>query len=135
MKWVRRGENARALGLGVVLLGGVVLFGGVVNAHYPIGDWLFFHYALAWLLALVFLGASFVGGYGLLEHLGGTTLPKREELTLAPALGVLAFGLLVFFIGLVGGLWAGSFYAIPALLVAVGWGRASRDFPRFVRHL
>ncbi|HEX5098020.1 MAG TPA: hypothetical protein VFV94_00900 [Polyangiaceae bacterium] len=135
MKWVRRGENARALGLGGVLLAGFLFFGSVVNAHEPLGEWLFFHYALAWVLALVLLGSSFVGGYGLLEYLGGARFSKREELTVATAVGVLTFGLLVFFIGLVGGLWAGSFYAIPAILVAVGWSRAARDLPRFVRLL
>lgn len=134
-RWLAHGGRVRALGLGAILLGACVLFGWVVHGHYSLGDWLFFHYALAWLLALALFGASFVGGYGLLEHLGGASFSKREELTLAPAIGVVVFGLSVFFVGLVGGLWVGSFYALPVLLVALGWGRAWRDFPRLLRHL
>ncbi len=133
-----RGEpwlRVRTVGLAVVLGGAVLLFAHLVNQHYPLKDWLFFRYALAWLLSLVFFGSSLIGGYGLLAWVGVRSLPKREELALASAVGVLSFGLLVFFLGQLHLLGVAGFVAIPALLVAAGWRRTARDLPRIVRRV
>ncbi len=127
--------GARTLGLAALLVAAIFFLAFQVNQHFALKDWLFFRYARAWLVALLFFGSSLVGGYGLLGHVRGRSWPAREELTVAAGVGVLAFGLLVFLVGLVRGLGLVSFWAIPALLVAIGWKRCARNVPRFARRV
>ena len=54
---------------------------------------------------------------------------------MAAALGIAAFGVLVFLVGLVGGLGVPGFVAIPTLMVAMGWRRATRDLPPLLRRV
>jgi hypothetical protein len=120
--------------LAAVLALAVVLFGYELGLHQPLGDWLFFRYLRAAVAAAVFGFASLVAGHALLVRILGRTLPLGEHVTIALALGVLAFFLVSFSFGMLG--WYGRwfFFGAPALLVAFGASRFARTVARFRRH-
>jgi hypothetical protein len=123
-------SRPRSIGLGLVLVAGALFFASVVDQHYPLKNWLFFRYARVWILSLVFLASSSVGGYGIMGYLGGRSFPKREELALATGIGVFAFGLLIILLGHLGLLGLVCFLGTPAILVGIGFRRCARDWPR-----
>jgi hypothetical protein len=107
----------------VLVLAGLGVFALVADRHYPLRHWLFFLYARAWAMGLLFVAASLAAGARLLGWLLPEPGPLGERLSISFALGVLVFGLGIFVGGLCGlyGVW--FFFLWPAALLAFG-GRA-----------
>jgi hypothetical protein len=126
-------ERYRAPLLAAVLVAALVYFGNVLEHVYALRKWLFWHYLGCWVGAVAWLAACLIGGYALLGAIVRGALPKLEQLTLGLALGVGAFGLAVFFVGLVHGLNVVTFFLLPAAFAAVGWRYSGRELFRFAR--
>lgn len=116
-------------------LGGVALFLSVVGDHYPVRKWLFWVYGEIWMLTL-FCGAGCLAtGDLVLERVFGYRAPLRERLVMGFAVGVLAFMVGVFVVGLFGGLGAVFFFLWPAVMIALGAPRLVRTLRRIARRL
>jgi hypothetical protein len=92
----------------------------IFGQTYPIREWLIFRYARAWLWALVFVASSLSVGNWLVTALSPPGERLDGQLTLGFATGVYVFFLATFAAGLAGWLNQASFFAIPALLFALG---------------
>lgn len=97
--------------------------------------WLFFRYARAAFLAALFSLACLVSGHALLVRVLRRTLPFDEHLTLALALGVVAFFFASFGFGIVGLYGPVFFLGCPLLLLALGGRSFLRAATRFRRHV
>jgi hypothetical protein len=112
----------------------VVLLGYQLGQHEPLQDWLSFRYLRASLAAAGFAFASLVGGHAILVRVLGRTLPLAEHVTIAFALGVFAFFLVSFAVGIAGGYGTWFFFGAPTVLVSFGASRFGRTVARFRRH-
>jgi hypothetical protein len=126
----------RRVALAIVLAGGAALFLSVVHEHYPIQKWLFWHYALPDLAVLVVLASFLFAGHAITRLARGTALPVLEHLAVSFAVGLYAFELSMFLLGLAG-LWNRAiFFALPLVLLAAGalpvWKSARRIGPRLL---
>jgi hypothetical protein len=128
-------RRGRSLLAALVLLSATAFFVWFGNASYPVEEWLFFKYLLAWSCVLLFASASMVGGWWLLALI--TPQPPRwgERLLLAVALGVLAFYSLMFLFGIAQLYSPGTFYALPLILLGLGGPRFLRDVQRILPRL
>jgi len=125
-RWI---ERVRRAALALLLLGGIGWFGHVVDGHYPIGEWLFWRYAVYWLCCAV-LSLGFLSlGNAIVTGVLGHRLPLLEQLAVSFTLGMFAFELLMFFCGL-GQLYnAKLFVLLPLFAIVVGLGPL-RDWVR-----
>jgi hypothetical protein len=130
--WITR---TRAAALPVVLLLGALYFASVVGAHYPIGRWLFFRYAGAWLASAAFAAACLSSGHAILRRALGHTLPLAEHAAIAFAVGVYVFFLSMMLAGLAGLLGPALFVGLPLALIAAGAPSLLRSTRRLARHL
>ncbi|MEO8185370.1 MAG: hypothetical protein ABI895_41710, partial [Deltaproteobacteria bacterium] len=121
-------DRARRIGLVLTLLLGAGLLAAFVHQHYPIQHWLFWHYAVSWLITLFCSVACLSSGNALAAKVLGHRVPLVERMTLGFAAGVLAFGLAVFVVGVLGGLNVATFFVLPLLLTASGAARLARDW-------
>ncbi len=126
-------ERARGFFLVAVLAAGLVYFGVKVDGVYPVKDWLFLRYAAYWVVSLAWLASCLLAGYALCGVLVRGALPKLEQLTLGLALGVLCFGLGVFFVGLAHGLSVLTFFLLPAVFALFGYRRSGKELLHFAR--
>jgi hypothetical protein len=120
-------EKARTIGLVATLLAGAALFAVVVGRHYPLEDWLFWRYLGYWVAALFWASCCAASGYSLLTWFLPAGLSMGERLSLGFVVGVFAFSLAIFFVGLLGGLGAITFFALPLAFLAGGAPRLVRD--------
>jgi hypothetical protein len=105
----------------------------VFGRTYPLTEWLIPRYARAWLWAFVFVISSLSVGNLLVTVLSAPGERSDGQLTLGFATGVYVFFLAVFVAGVAGWLNQVAFFAIPALLFAVGAPalfRTAKDFLR-----
>ncbi|HEY2408490.1 MAG TPA: hypothetical protein VGI10_20935 [Polyangiaceae bacterium] len=130
-------EGAAAL----LLVAGVALFAAVGNQHYPIADWLFWHYAVYWLASLACVVACFGIGSASLRALGLRGLRTLEHLSLAFALGLFEFELAMFLLGALHLYRAVLFFTLPIGLVVVSfnelrslWSHLRRRERRLARY-
>jgi hypothetical protein len=130
---IQVGERVRRYGVGVVLLAGALFFLGFVHQSYPVHHWLFWRYVGYWLGVTYWALACLSFGHRLLSRLLGSTLRKSELFTLAAPCGAFAFGLAIFFIGLLHGLNVVTFFALPAAFLAWGARGVIRDVRRWLR--
>jgi len=91
-----------------------------VNAHYAIRHWLLPVYVGYFGLTLYFNAACLSAGYALLRLLVPTGLPVRERIFLSMAVGVLAFYLGTFLLGLLHLYGIGYFLLYPLALLLCG---------------
>ena len=120
----------------VVAAGAVTLTLLFLNQHQPLSQWLFWRFATIYGCVLFFGAACLSAGHAALGLLvKNRPLPLRERLLLDFAAGVLLFALAVFLVGVCRGLGHASFWAIPAVLLAVGLPRCLRDARRIAPHL
>jgi hypothetical protein len=108
-----------------------LLLARIFNLHYPLADWLFFRYALAWLYTALFCAAALAIGNVIVSALSLPGERQDGHVTLSFAAGVIAFGLCMFAVGFAGWLRPATFVAVPAALLALGAPRARRDLTRF----
>lgn len=130
--WITR---AREAALPAVLVLGGLCFAWVVNAHYPIGRWLFFRYAGAWLASAAFAAACLSSGHAIVRRALGHTLPLAEHAAISFAAGVYVFFVAMTLAGLAGLLGPALFVALPLALIAVGAPSLLRSARRLARHL
>lgn len=102
-----------------VALAGLVIFHRAVAPHDPPGAWLVWRYLSVIAQASVFAASALCGGFFLSSALR-LSAPLRERLVLSFALGVLAWGLVIVGVGLIGALGRATFFAIPLLFFGVG---------------
>jgi hypothetical protein len=125
-------ERLRAPASTLVLAVGLIGFAVFVHGFYPIHTWLFWRYAgyvllvLAWTACCLSLGYEVVCRYC-------PWLTKTEQLTVGLAVGVLSFGLAIFFIGLIHGLHPVTSVLLPLAFLASGARRLRRDVPKLAR--
>jgi hypothetical protein len=113
-------ERLRIVLLCLALAFGLGLFLATVNRHYAIGHWLIWRYLTAAGLATFWAAACAAMGCWLGTRLGLCAGGNRDELALAFPLGVLAFQLAVFLLGLCHLLGSFTFVALPVGFLLVG---------------
>ncbi|HXK16736.1 MAG TPA: hypothetical protein VNG33_02945 [Polyangiaceae bacterium] len=128
------GPGARRFGLLGVLAVGTLLFAAVLQRHDALGGWLFFHYLRSAFFAALFASACLAAGHTLLVRVLGRSLPLEEHVTIAFALGVLAFFLTTFTCGVLGFLGPTFFLACPSLLLLFGARKSLRTLEALKRH-
>lgn len=127
----------RGAGLVLALLYGGRYFLQKVDGHYPIGQWLFWRYALCWLLAILWATACLSAGHAVLKYVVRRQLPLVEHVVTAFASGVF-----VFFLGMLGGgllhLYGTAFFVGWPLVLTLAGAPAvfvtGRRVRRHVRH-
>lgn len=114
----------------LLALGGVAvaLLAWLANPHYPIREWLFWHYAGAWIATLVWAFGCGAVGHAILVGVLRRPFEPLRQLAIAWALGIFAFGLSVFVLALGQQLKPAAFFLLPAAF-CLGAG------PAFVRYL
>ncbi|HEU4534207.1 MAG TPA: hypothetical protein VFS00_08815 [Polyangiaceae bacterium] len=130
----RLGRVARQGLLTAALLAATYHLATIFNAHYPVREWLFWHYLRCWAHALAFGLACLSSGRLVVRALTRAEGPTTgEQWALGFATGALAFGLALFGVGLAGGLNAVAFYAVPGALFAVGAPGLARELRAALR--
>ncbi len=117
--WLTRARSSGALPL-LVGLGALVVFYQSVNPHDPVAGWLVWRYLAIISLAGIWAASALSGGFFLSSLIGLKHVSFRERLVVSFALGVLAWGLLIVAVGLIGVLGRVTFFAIPLLMFGVG---------------
>jgi hypothetical protein len=113
-------QRLRTILLCLALLGGIVIFLGVVGQHYDIRRWLFWRYLAAGSLAAVWAASCAALGGFLLARFGFISGRGAGDLVLAFPVGVLAFQLAIFLLGLASLLNVFTFVALPLGFLLVG---------------
>jgi hypothetical protein len=110
----------------VCLLASAYVLLGHFGKDYPVRDWLFFRYAVAWLGAAVFCFSAFsIGNLAVSLLLRGERVDGHFVLSLST--GVFVFGFVVFLVGLVGWLRPWAFVLVPIVVFLPGARRLYRD--------
>jgi hypothetical protein len=107
----------------LALLAAIIVFLALVNQHYPIHRWLFWHYLGVSVLSASWAAACASVGCFLAARFEIADCTSPSDLVLAFPLGVLAFELLIYMLGLAGLLNAVTFCLLPLLLLFSGVGR------------
>lgn len=126
--------RVRHMGSLLVLLGATAQFAYFVDGQYAIRDWLFWILAQAWVLAGVFALACLSTGFVLTRWLLGKWLRSGELLTLAMPMGIFAFSVLMFVLGLAGLYGPTLFALLPISMIAVGARPLFGHARRLARH-
>jgi len=113
-------ERIRIAGLCVALLAATVLMLAVVNQHYAINRWLVWRYGYYWVASAVWALSCLSAGCFILSRLRLLDRAGRDALVFAFPLGVFAFQLAIFLLGLLGLLKTPVFVALPVLFLASG---------------
>jgi hypothetical protein len=127
-------DVVRRVALALALAAGIGVFAWVVHGHYPIQKWLFWRYAGYALGTLYLLAGSTALGLRLtrLARIG----PRlHERLFVAFMLGLFAFELAMFVLGLLGLYYWPVYFLLPAVFLAVGAGPTLSFGRRAVHHL
>jgi hypothetical protein len=119
--------TSAGVSVGLLVATGILL--ASVERHYPIKHWMFWHYASYWIAALVLCLASAAGGHALLRRIVARPLPWLEQLAISQALGIFAFQLALFVLGVLRLYHPITFFALPAAFLALG----GRPFFRSLR--
>lgn len=111
----------RSVAVVVLLLAATALFAKVVHEHYPIEEWLFWHYATYWVCTGVWLTGAIGVGYLTLTRAFRLRLPLHEATVVALALGLFEFELSMLLVGLVKRFGTITFFVVPLLFVVGGF--------------
>jgi hypothetical protein len=106
--------------LALVALGTSVAILATYNVQYPIADWFLVQGASYWALTLYWGAGCLAFGVQLLALIAPRHYRVAERVFIGFALGVLAFGLAVFGVGLFGGLNLYFFVLTPGLFLLAG---------------
>lgn len=125
---------ARRAAVCLGLIAGTAILLASVERHYPIRHWLFWRYATYWVAAGVWSIGCAATGRTLLRLLLRRPLPFLEELATGFAVGVFAFQLAMFGLGLLGLYHPITFVALPLVFVLLGGTSFWRALERAVVH-
>ena len=114
------GERLSTVLLCLALVAAIVIFLGVVHQHYPIQRWLFWHYLLVASVAGVWAISCASAGCFLFAQFALRPCQNADDLVLAFPLGVFAFQLAIFLLGLVSQLNTAAFILLPLVFVVPG---------------
>ena len=114
----------------LVLAGALCVFATQLHGHYPVEQWLFWHYAGHWLLALWFGLTCWLSGAAVLRRFR-VVLPRGERAVMQFALGLYLFFLAMFLGGLLH--LYGPVFAVVMPLALSGLGLADA-LPRLRRY-
>ena len=134
-------RRLRLAALTLSLLVGAAYFLRAVTSHYATRDWLLPIYGSYFAFTLYFNAACLSAGYALLRLLVPNGLPLRERVFLSMAIGVLAFYLGTFLLGLLHLYGLAYFLLYPLALILCGahplftLARRLRRARRFARKL
>ncbi len=129
-----RWERIRAFVLLALALAAVGLSLAFLHGRQPLQDWLFWRFAAVYGLTLYFgLGCWSVGHLVVGWLVKGDPLACRERLLVDFAAGVWVFAVATVAVGLLHGLGAIYFWALPGCLMALGAWPAVRDARRMAR--
>ncbi len=120
-------ERVRTALLVAVLLAGAAVFLVNVDQHYAIRRWLIWRYAGYWVLSSIWAGSCLAIGGVLLSRLHPQKLDHPGDVWVyAFPLGVFAFHLAIFGLGLLGLLSSVTFVLLPVLFLASGFTHLKR---------
>jgi hypothetical protein len=111
----------------------IVVYATYAHHIHPLGDWLTFFWARAWLFSAAFGFASFGIGLTILGRLKLHAGSLIERTSMALAVGVLTFALGIYVAGLFALLGLPFFFAWPALLLLLGRRALLRYFRGLAR--
>ena len=117
------GQRLSTVLLCLALVAAIVIFLSVVHQHYPIQRWLFWHYLLVASVAGVWAISCASAGCFLFARFALRPCQSAADLVLAFPLGVFAFQLAIFFLGLAGLLSTAIFILLPLVFVVLGMGQ------------
>lgn len=121
----------RRLGLCLSLLAGAGFFALRMHVQQPVQHWLVWRYLLYWLVTLGWGSCCLALGCWLSRQLLSRAVPLVERTTLSFALGVFAFSLAVFVLGLLHALHTLTFFLLPLACFWLGF----RDLQRTIGQL
>jgi len=100
-----------------LLVAALAVFAVVVNEHYPIDEWLFWHYAVYWISSLAVVVSAFGLGTMTLKALRLASLPTLELASFAFGLGLFEYELALFLAGACHLYKTGLFFILPLAVV------------------
>lgn len=122
----------------VGMIFGIVLaifgFGRELDTHYPIKQWLIWHYLVVWICSIVWVSGCGLVGFAIVERLL-PRVPLREQIVQSFAVGVYVFYACMIaggFLHIFGRVFS---VALPIVLLLVGLFGARKSLPRVVYHL
>jgi hypothetical protein len=119
-------DKARQYVLFAILVSASMFLLLFVNRFYPVSTWLLWRYIGYWFVILFWATSCLAGGHAVLSRMFRGALSMHERFTFSMAIGVLIFGLGVFFLGLVHLLNSVTFFVLPVgLLISGGEGLIS----------
>lgn len=121
-------------GVSAALAVGLAILLASVERHYPIRHWLFWRYALYWIGALAMCFACAAGGHALLRRIWARPMPWLEQVAISQALGLFAFQLVLFVLGLLRLYNPVTFFALPVVFLALGGRRFIHSLKRGFVH-
>jgi hypothetical protein len=110
-------------------------FGWWVDQFYPIKEWLFWHYLLAWAGSVTWALACVSMGHLVVKRVLGMTLPLLEHVSTSFATGVFAFYLAMNVVGHLKLFNGWMFFVLPLVFLLAGARDAYRTIRRLRRHL
>jgi hypothetical protein len=123
----------RPLALVATTFAAAGLLGFMLQPFFPGQQWLFWHYLLAWLLALVFAAACVSAGFATLRLVLRRPLPLAEQLAIAFAIGAFEFFLGMFAGGMLHLYGPLFFVALPLVMLLSGARPLTRYLGRLAR--
>jgi hypothetical protein len=114
-----------------VILAGAATFGWVVNRHYPIDEWLFWHYAIYWVATGAWLSGTLGVGHLIVTRTFRLRLPTHEATVTALAVGLFAFELAMLALGITRAYRSVAFFAVPIAFFAGGFAGIRELYERW----
>src|SRR5262245_9909326 len=99
-RWPAFPERLRIPAQTLILIIGFGIFVPVAHYHYPIQEWLFWHYAGYWLACAIWAAACTSFGHFIVKRVLSHALPFREHISTSFATGVFAFYVFISVAGL-----------------------------------
>ena len=114
-----------------IVASAIVLYS--IDVHYPVREWLLSRTLQYWILAVYWAAGCLSTGLEILSHVAKGRYRVTEAPFIAFPLGVLAFGIATFAVGLGGGIGRVYFGAVPAIFFAFGFSTLRQTTQRFVQ--
>ena len=114
-----------------VIVASTAYLGWVVHQHYPIEEWLFWRYAVYWISTAAWLVGVLGVGHLVVSRTFGLRLPTHEATVAALGIGLLAFEMVMYVVGLAHAFRSVAFFAVPFGFVGGGFAGVRELFLRW----